>query len=598
MRPPSLILAAIAVFAPSPTLARPVTFAVVAFGTDVKVDVGGTVTALAAPFPGDPYFNGTVEVPDTAQSYKYVVDAAAEAFDRSLDPTLTKTFNDFFNRKNTIELQPQFGFALPDDAQRAQWTRNSRPEIFNDSYIPTVHFSGPNADSWIKNAGNAQVNVMFISQLDVLTFQNVPASTKNDDFAKAALKLTFPGEVFYGRSSIKFRSSEEDSTLLRERIYSDMMQAAGCPTTGTVHARVYYNSKPVGLYILQDDATNDGFIASMFYGNPNDQINRPPTLGIPMDGATGADFAYKEGTPLTYDSFIPPAGTVFNPQRIAAVSKALHDLDVSNAAAIADFESGWFDIETFFRAIAFEYLTGHWDSYWFFTTNFVVYDDPTESTNGRFKFYFIDQDFDQTFGVSLGPPYNMDGVEFPKKSYTELLTRKWKLDPLDAENRTIVNKLINPPSILKPRFEGILTSTVKHLFNPIAFKRKVDALNQRFRPEVEWDRAISPRPHAGKTYGFTIQDFDVGINTATNKGGDGWGIMEWVTIRATAVAAEFNFQWDAVASNPPGAIVPPPAPSVAQVEIPSENPSATVRLASSSWSLLVAIMALFASGFV
>lgn len=219
------------------------------------------------------------------------------------------------------------------------------------------------------------------------------------------------------------------------------------------------------------------------------------------------------------------------------------------------------------------------------TTRYTVYDDPTESNNGRSKFYFIDQDFDQTFGVNIGPQYNSVGADFTKQSYTTLLKDRWKITELDAETRTIINKLIRTPgSILKSRFENILISIVKRLFNPVAFKRKIDGLSQRFRPEVEWDRTISPRPRAGKSYGFTIEDFDTGLTGPSVKGGAAWGLMQWVTERATAVASEFNFQWDSIAAGPPG----------------SKDSSAPVRSAATyaMASAVAAVLVLTASNLI
>lgn len=527
MRHAALLLAASSVAS-----ARQVTFGVVSFGTGAEVSVGGANYQLTAPWPADPYYNGTVEVPDGVQTYKYVVDGKPEAFERPLDGAASRTMNDFYSREVTYQAMPQF--RAPFDDPKAHWTRQSKAEIFDDGYIPTVHFSGQAADGYMVSAEPATVDVLFIGRTHAVKYTGVAATAKNTEFAKAQLKVDFQGDVFYGRSSIKLRNSETDATMMREQLYGEMLRAAGAPVQESVKARVYYNKKEYGLLELQDVSSNDGFIAELFYGNG---VARPQTLGVPLECSTGADFSPNG----PYDAFQQlNAKRPETNSRVADLSKALAALDVANADAVAEFEKSWFDIESFFKAMAMEYLAGHWDSYWYFSTNFVVYDDPAESAPGKFKFYFIDQDFDQTFGVAFGPPYNNAGAQATSQSYKDLVSRQWKLDPLDAADRTMVNKLLKAPSILAPRFEKILTGIVREVFNPDAVRSRLDALSKRYRPEIEWDRRVA-RPHAGLKP-WTIQDFDAGLNAPV--GPIQWGLTQWVEQRATAVSREFNFEWN------------------------------------------------------
>lgn len=532
--------------ASSAASARQVAFGVVAFGAGAEVSVGGANFPLAAPWPEDPYYNGTVEVPDGVQTYKYVVDGKPEGFERALDGTADRTLNDFYGREVTHQAMPQFRAPFDDDP-KGHWTRQSKSEIFDDGYIPTVHFSGQAADGYMVSAQDATVDVLFVGPTQAQKFTGVAASAKNAEFAKAQLKIDFTGDVFYGRSAIKLRNSESDATMMREQLYGEMLRAAGAPVQESVKARVYYNKKPYGLLELQDQTSNSGFISELFYGSG---VARPAALGVPLECSTGADFS-PDGP---YDAFQQiDAKRQETNSRVADLSKALAALDVANADAVAEFEKSWFDIESFFKAMAMEYLTGHWDSYWFFSTNFVVYDDPAESAPGKFKFYFIDQDFDQTFGIAFGPPYNTAGLQATSQSYKDLLARQWKLDPLDAADRTMVNKLLKAPSVLAPRFEKILAGLVREVFNPDAVGFRLDALAKRYRAEIEWDRQVA-RPHAGLKP-WTIQDFDAGLKGPV--GPIQWGLVQWVEQRATAVSREFNFEWNkAPLAATPAAAVP------------------------------------------
>ena len=71
-------------------------------------------------------------------SYKYVADNVKESFSRTLSKGVTTTHNEFFGRKYTIKVLPQ----LP---TLGTWTKSiGKGELFDDSYIPTVHISAKN----------------------------------------------------------------------------------------------------------------------------------------------------------------------------------------------------------------------------------------------------------------------------------------------------------------------------------------------------------------------------------------------------------------------------------------------------------------------
>ncbi|KAG5460896.1 MAG: hypothetical protein BJ554DRAFT_7003, partial [Olpidium bornovanus] len=278
--------------------------------------------------------------------YKYVVDGKPEGFERALDGTADRTLNDFYGREVTHQAMPQFRAPFDDDP-KGHWTRQSKSEIFDDGYIPTVHFSGQAADKYMVSAQDATVDVLFVgrTQAQKFTVRGVAASAKNTEFAKAQLKIDFTGDVFYGRSAIKLRNSESDATMMREQLYGEMLRAAGAPVQESVKARVYYNKKPYGLLELQDQTSNGGFIAELFYGSG---VARPAALGVPLECSTGADFS-PDGP---YDAFQQiDAKRQETNSRVADLSKALAALDVANADAVAEFEKSWFDIESFFKAM-------------------------------------------------------------------------------------------------------------------------------------------------------------------------------------------------------------------------------------------------------
>jgi hypothetical protein len=181
-----------------------------------------------------------------------------------------------------------------------------------------------------------------------------------------------------------------------------------------------------------------------------------------------------------------------------------------------------------------------------------MYDDPKESTSNTFKYYFIDQDFDLTWGCGLSDEINRYGKDFPKKSYTEDVNRTWNIGSSDGPNRYAVDKFLSG-GLTKGMFEAYLVSIVKHIFNPVAMKAKIDSYAERLRPELEWDYSFQKlyTSQNSKKYEFNIEDFDTGLLTGGKR--HEWGILDWTEMRANAVCSEFGFEYDSVPLTPSAA---------------------------------------------
>jgi len=282
-----------------------------------------------------------------------------------------------------------------------------------------------------------------------------------------------------------------------------------------------------------ESPSSKDFIKTQFFGADN--MTRPDPLGVYLDATTGADFALD----TNIAAFVPPKNQ--SNAVISTLIQALADLDIVNDAAVDAFSRNWFDIDYFFRAIAVEYLAGSYDSYWFMTTNFVVYNDPTESTPTTNKFYFIDQDFDQSFGVNLSPIYNPYGANYTKISYTAYVNKTWSVVGYDAPRRTMVDRLLSNPTY-RTKFESILKTIVEGVYNPIALGRRIDAISNRIRPDMAWDigLGVDNRAHHGNAtvaLVWTLADFDNGFTTSI---GGNWGLKTFISERSEFVASEFG----------------------------------------------------------
>jgi len=547
---------------------RAVTFKVIAFGEKVQVNIFGVKKYnLKRNTAEDPLFAGKISgLPDEDFEFNYVVDGVEEKFTRKMSIADSSTFNDLFDRENTI--QPLEQFQYPNNT----WNRSiGKTSLFDNSYIPTIHFSGNRTETFFHSPGTAikAERVTIYLKDSRKSFLNVPINAKNKDFEKFQIKMTLSKTAnIKGRYLLKFRNGSEDPTNLRQTIYGNIIDALGMPSIHSNMVRVYYNNKPAGFYTMQEEAVSESFIRAEFYGDPTTHdINAPDVIGDIFDCSCGADFEYQPYNISFYDP-IDPKNNNKNRDKVIAFTKALSELDTSNEAELEEFDKKWFDIETFHKAMSMEYLTGDWDGYWYFTSNFAMYQDVSESTDSTYKFYFITQDHDETFGIGLTDTINTVGYDFPKLSYTTMLNKTWHGDAYDAFRRTLVDKFISSTPQLQKRFQDTLISIVQNIFNPVAFKKVVDSYKERYTPEVEWDYSFTrPYRRTRQNPDWRYNDFLVAFDEALP--GVPWGLYDWVTLRAEAIKKEFCISWEGDTNPPSKDCVPYKIPGLEEEEKPT-----------------------------
>jgi len=520
-------------------------FSVVSFSASCKLSINGETYSME-PHPKCANLFGIEVDVSLNTKYKYICDGK-EDVERILKEKTTH--NELFGRALTVYDMPEFYY--PDSKE---WSRSiGRTELFDPSYVPIVIIDTDKQFFVNPKGGSNFRKVTFILKDNVFSFYNVKKSTKNYDEDKFQIKINLKDENIYKRSVFKFRPSAYDPAFFRQILYGDIAHAIGNPTHESVSVRLYHaDGTGIGLYVLQEDISTESFIKTSFYGRPDGSIKDYHITPI-YDCSTGADF--NPDDPNELGAFQNLLDEYDNKIELKEMFTKIAQVDIKDEKQIKDIDENWLDLDTLFKALALEYLAGHWDSYWFLTSNFVTY-HPYEETEGtlynysKYKYYFIDQDFDQTW--SIGMHQRFDPINFPRKSYTYYVGRNPSFwtdinyeDEADIGSRVIINRFIGCDNLktcpTKVRFENHLKSIVKYIFNPYAIGKKVYGYKDRLDEEIKWDSSLV-HLHKGteRLFDFNYESFVNGIEYGVSSY---YGIMDWTKLMAENVCKEFKFKY-------------------------------------------------------
>jgi len=558
--------------------ARDVKFSIITFGKSASVNIVSTKqTVQLAP---SSLYNGiqTVSInglPDEELEYSYTIDGKPEpgVNIRKLPANVTTTYNELVGRPETISKLKGMGY--PDGQE---WTRSfGETELFDDSYIPTVIFDISNQPNYFTSpydfgsGGKIKVplkGITIILKETIFSDSNVVTSLKSRYNDKFQFKVKFSDDhKIYKRKSLKFRAAgSEDASYLGESLYVDLAQTIGNPVHDSIFVRVYTSDgTPIGLYNMIDVTASKSFLKAEFNGSVKGKENKEVGAIFEChnsDFVSGMSCTNKkvdkddDDSDKKEDKKYTKQDEENDKKKIAALVEAFDKVDANDQQSIKEFSDKWLDLDTLFKALALEYLCGHWDSYWEYSgqsstrrkrqntvnkpTNYLLYQDPRSSTADTFKFFFVDQDFDQTFGV--GPK-----ICGPECSYKTLI----------AEHQVRVAQVfLKEGTLTRKMFEEHLKSIVQHAYNPKALGRRIDEYQRRFASEIQWDfdeatfRDRSDHEHVNrngthKNKVYTYSDHEKALEN----------LRKYIETRAKTVTKDLDFEWDSIPMEPKEKVV-------------------------------------------
>jgi hypothetical protein len=205
---------------------------------------------------------------------------------------------------------------------------------------------------------------------------------------KPALTLNFTkfksGQRFYGLDKIHLNNSVQDPSYMTELLCGELFRAANVPAARTTHARVEFNGRDLGLFVLKEGF--DKTFLRRYFKNPNGNL---------YDGG----FLREITEPL--QKICGDETNDYAPLKALAVAA-----NETNAAVRWSRLEKALDMDRFLSFMAVDIMAWDWDGYAMKRNNYRVYHEPTTD-----KIVFFPHGMDQMFWVPDGPIFpGMEGL--------------------------------------------------------------------------------------------------------------------------------------------------------------------------------------------
>ncbi|KAI9238580.1 MAG: coth protein-domain-containing protein [Podila humilis] len=512
------------------------------------VEVNGELYPLQTSKDLFPLWSTRVDGVSAPSSYRYVQlnhknkEVAREEFLRSLTDKNT-TLNEFFNRETTLTTLPAI----------KQVYKNVHPKddgVFDSSQIATIHltvdplkFDDMMNNPLAKDPELVEAGFKFINANKVYSTDKVYIKVSGNasrKFRKVSLRVVFNKNkrgMFFGRSDIKLRAEYIDPTMLREKLYLDLLRSVGVGSSQGSYSRVYVNGKPHGLYLMIEDVGESMLMHTIHH----DAIKDKNALGSLYQMSTTLEFKGPRAADYVihrHENKIRGDNPMDEPmQQLIAFMKDLQDWDPTDTEGIAYWNER-LDVDGFLRSMALEYLTGAWDSFWWNGHNYYMYYNPQNKI-----WQFIPTDFDHTFNAGGRLNANETYKEFAQRC--EGPNPKSNSNPksiTDHKSSPLVTKLICKNKDINKKFETILLKITHDVFNNAALEERVHAYETQLEQEVGWDISIDRSRLPGAERNRKIKNFHKSIwgpKSSHKVGRKRKGIMFWIESRSNSVAHHF-----------------------------------------------------------
>lgn len=346
--------------------------------------------------------------------------------------------------------------------------------LFDDTRVQTCELTFPQASWWdslrayAEEGENRYLPAHLAYGGQVLDSVGVRLRGKFPDdhpeALKQPLKIKFdafrPGQRLRGLRALSFENGYKDPTLLRAKLFYDLLRGQGLPAPRANPVRLALNGQAWGLY-LQVEEIDKSFIQSRFGATEDGNL---------FEGGPDGTLAWlgPEVEPYREAYSLETNETADDWSDLIALIELIDR--VPESAPPADL-AGFFDVEGFLRAQATGAVCVNLDSYWGKAENYLLY--HRQQTD---RFHFLPWDCGEAFGASdlahsVDELHRLDPFWLPpaQSGPRPLLEHLWRVD---AWRRLYLREIAR---LLRAELQ------------PDSFTARVEAWAERIRPELEAD---------------------------------------------------------------------------------------------------------------
>ncbi len=269
---------------------------------------------------------------------------------------------------------------------------------------------------------------------------------------------------YQGIEEINLNNNFKDPTMMREKLYLDLMNKYDLPVPRSSYAKVYLNDKYWGLYTLTEPIDNE-FLKSRFRNEDGNLYQGEPV----------ASMAFLGNDPTKYwNRYVKKNNLKQNDWTdLVKLIKLINDSTLSDAAYATQLD-GILDTDKMLRAWAINNLIGNIDAYnIFYPHNYFIYHD---SLDGRWKWISLDGNY--AF-AAWNPIMNLPQLQRMSVMVPDSTPYR---DP-----RPLMERTIGKNSFYQKRYLNILKELVNSDFLPERMNAKIDSLSLRIRVSVYAD---------------------------------------------------------------------------------------------------------------
>ena len=287
------------------------------------------------------------------------------------------------------------------------------------------------------------------------------------------------GQDFHGIEELNLTNNFKDPSMMREKIYLDMMNSEGLPAPRATYAKVYLNDKYWGLYLV-NESIDKVFLETRFKSS----------AGNLFQGEPQANFVYIGNEPMKYwNRYVLKNNTKKNDWTdLVKFIRLINDTISTPDEYTKKLESA-FNLDQCLRAWAINNIIGNIDAYnMFYPHNFFIYHDTVTS-----KWQWISLDGNYSFAAwnPVMPLHQLENLDILVPDSVPY-----------KQARPLLEKTLGENKIIQRRYLSIMNELLRKHFSEEIINQKIDSLSLRIRVSVYAD--------VNKMYSNT--DFDTNIS--------------------------------------------------------------------------------------